>query len=96
MELAKKSYVESYVNSKVSYTDVGKLHDGNYSYPELARAKVVIFLIKGNSNSIESIILNPDSFSVEDSYNITLTKYGGIVLSGLESTQNLIGFLAFY
>lgn len=96
MELAKKSYVESYVNSKVSYTDVGKLSNGNYSYPKLASAKTVIFLFKSDSNNIYQAILNPNSFNLIDNYTITLTQYGGIVLNGLPNTLYLIGFLAFY
>lgn len=96
MELAKKSYVESYVNSKVSYTNVGKLHDGNYSYPALAAAKVVIFLFKYDANGMETVILSPNSYKLAGFCDLTLTTYGGIVINGLESTLNLIGFLAFY
>lgn len=96
MELAKKSYVESYVKSKVSYTDVGKLSNGSYSYPELASAKVVIFIFEADSNRCYGTILRPDSFDITDNFTITLTAYGGIDLSGVVNTLYLTGFLAFY
>ena len=96
MELAKKSYVESYVNSKVSYTDVGKLSNGYYSYPKLASAKVVIFLFKTDSNNMYQAILNPNSFNITDNFTITLVENGGIELSGMPNALYLIGFLAFY
>lgn len=96
MELAKKSYVESYVKSKVSYTDVGKLSNGSYSYPELASAKVVIFIFKSDSNNTYQAILNPNSFNITDNFTITLAQNGGIALSGMPNALYLIGFLAFY
>ena len=96
MELAKKSYIESYLKSKVNYTDTGKLNNGSHLYTELANAKVVIFIFRSDSNYAYHSVLHPNSFNIVDEYTITLASNGTIILSNMDDAINLIGFLAFY
>lgn len=96
MELAKKSYVESYVNSRMIYIDTGGLGAGTYQYPELAGSFAVIFLFRYDSNNLLHTVLAPDSYRIENEFTITFDSANQIILNNLDGSLKLHGMLAFY
>lgn len=95
MELAKKSYVESYVNSRMIYIDTGGLGTGTHIYPELEGAKVAILLLRDNDNRANYSILVPSSYQVTDYFTITFGSFNQIVIDNLYDTLKLYGLLIF-
>ena len=95
MELAKKSYVESYVNSRMIYVDTGGVGTGTYTYPELGGAKVAILLLRDNDNRANYSILTPSSYQVTDYFTITFGSGNQIVIGNLYGTLKLYELLIF-
>lgn len=95
MELAKKSYVESYVNSRMIYINTGGVGNGTHIYPELEGAKVAILLLKDNDNRANYSILVPSSYQVTDYFTITLGSFNQIVIDNLYGTLKLYELLIF-
>lgn len=96
MELAKKSYVKSYVDKRIKYFDTGGLGAGTYQYPELAGSLAVIFLFRYDSNNLLHTVLTPDSYRIENEFTITFDSVNQIILNNLDGTLKLHGMLAFY
>ena len=95
MELAKKSYVETYVNSRMIYINTGGVGNGTHIYPELEGAKIAIFLLKDSDNRATFTVLSPSSYQSNDYFTITFGSYNQIVISNLYGTYELYGLLIF-
>ena len=95
MELAKKSYVESYLKSKIIYIDAGGLGTGTYTYPELSGAYAVILILRYEGDSLVYTILAPDSFQITDNFTITYNSLNQIIIDKLNGSLKLYGLLIF-
>lgn len=92
-QLIKKEYVDSRIYKK----DVGMLGTGEYSYPELIGAKLVVIELKNTDNKMETAIFNSNSYVTTPLGSVlTFTMSNTILINSLVSGYTFRSFTVFY